>query len=132
MAQDVAFASKQQPAWDDAAVKPDDEMAQLSERLALMNEPQDWGIVNGDAARLDEFIECYESEPLSPVQRGAMAGLVLASANERLEADRAADLDAVVRLLPRLAADADWEYTYWRGLDGAAFPLADWLKRHPQ
>ena len=61
-------------------------MAQLSERLAVMNEPQDWGIVNGDAARLDEFIEFYESQPLSSVQCCAMAGLVLASANERLEA----------------------------------------------
>jgi hypothetical protein len=112
-------------------MRPESEMAQLSERLAVMNEPQDWGIVNGDAARLDEFVAFYESQPLSSVQRGAMASLVLASANERLQADLAADLDVVARLLSRLAADAEWEYDYWRGLDGAAFPLADWLRRHP-
>jgi hypothetical protein len=96
-----------------------------------MNEAQDWGIVNGDAARLDEFVEFYESQPLSPVQRGAMASLALASANERLEADLTADLDVLARVLPRIASDAVWEYDYWRGLDGATFPLADWLRRHP-
>jgi hypothetical protein len=96
-----------------------------------MNEPQDWGIVNGDAARLEEFMAFYESEPLSRVERAAMAELVLASANERLEADRSADLDAVARLLPRIAGDAVWEYDYWRGLDDAAFPVAEWLRRHP-
>jgi hypothetical protein len=112
-------------------MRPESEMAQLSERLAVMNEPQDWGIVNGDPARLDDFVEFYESQPLSSVQRAAMVGLVLASANARLQADRAADLDVVARLLPRFAADAEWEYDYWRGLDGAAFPLAEWLRCHP-
>jgi hypothetical protein len=58
-----------------------------------------------------------------------MAGLVLASANERLEADRGADLDAIARLLPRIASDAEWEYDYWRRLDGPAFPLGEWLRR---
>ena len=68
------------------------EMERLSERLGLMHEPQDWGIVNGSHERFEEFQRIYASEPLTDVERAAMAELVLSSANERLVADRHAEL----------------------------------------
>jgi hypothetical protein len=105
-----------------------EEMARLSARLGLMDEQQDWGIVNGDGRRSDEFIRVYHSEPLTAVQRVAMAQLLLASANERLAADPDADLGDFADLLPRIVADADWEYHYWRGLTGDEFPVAAWLR----
>jgi hypothetical protein len=85
------------------------------------------GITNSDAARLDEFLEHYENQPLTSTQGGAMGRLLLASANERLESEPAANLDGVARVLPRIVADAPWEHDYWRGLDGS--PLADWLRQ---
>ena len=60
-----------------------------------------------------------------------MAELVLASANERLNEDPAAELAELARLLPRIAQDADWELDYWRELDPASFRMSGWLKRHP-
>ena len=107
---------------------PRDEIARLSARLDLTNEPQDWGIVNADSERLEEFVSVYESESLTHVARGAMAALVLASSNERLEAQPHAELRRIASLLPRIAVDAAWELDYWRGLDGEDFPLARWLR----
>lgn len=118
-------------AWNYPCMTPRDEMARFSARLGLMNEPQDWGIVNADSGRLEEFVHIYESEPLTRVERSAMAALVLASANERLEDDPQADLAQVASVLPRIELDAAWELEYWRGLDGEKFPVGGWLRGRP-
>jgi len=34
-------------------------MARLSARLGLTDEERDWGVVNGDAERLVEFVHIY-------------------------------------------------------------------------
>jgi hypothetical protein len=62
----------------------DELLRELSVRLGLGYESQDWGIVNADPYRLREFISFYESEPLVPSQRFELGELILASANERL------------------------------------------------
>lgn len=74
------------------------------------------------------FTQIYEAEPLTPVERGAVAALLLASANERLITNARADLQVLAQLLPRIAADAEWELDYWRRVDTGAFPLAAWLR----
>jgi hypothetical protein len=94
------------------------DIALLSARLGLANEQQDWGIINADASRLDEFIRVYTTDPLSSYQRHAMAELVLASANQLLCADPQADLGLVATLLPKISADARPEIEYWRSLVG--------------
>jgi hypothetical protein len=106
------------------------DLALLSARLGLANEQQDWGIINADASRLDEFIRIYTTDPLSSYQRYAMAALVLASANELLCADPQADLGLVPALLPTISADAQPEIDYWRTLvSDNEFPLGTWLRQ---
>jgi hypothetical protein len=106
------------------------DIALLSARLGLANEQQDWGIINADASRLDEFIRVYTTDPLTSYQRYAMAELVLASANELLCADPQADLALVATLLPTISSDARPEIEYWRSLvDDDEVPLGAWLRQ---
>jgi hypothetical protein len=107
-----------------------EEISLLSARLGLMDESQDWGIVNGSSERFEEFMRIYRDDHLTPAQQSAMAGLVLASANERRDVDARASLEEFAELLPRITADNAWELDYWRGLDGPEVPLGDWLRRH--
>src|SRR4051812_4577041 len=93
-----------------------DDKRRLSAHLGLVDEQQDWGIINADASRLDAFIRVYTADPLTPYQRYAMAELVLATANEALCAHHAANLSAVAALLPTMAADARPQLDYWRSL----------------
>jgi hypothetical protein len=107
-----------------------EDVTRLADRLGLAEASQDWGIINADASRLDEFVRVYTTEPLTRYQRWAMAELVLASANELLCADPQADLGLVATLLPTISADARPELDYWRRLVGDdEFPLGTWLRR---
>lgn len=63
------------------------EMAVLEAKLTLIQSDQDWGIVNADGERLEQFAAFYASTPLSWVQGGAMVELLLASGDERLRDD---------------------------------------------
>src|SRR4051812_13377767 len=105
-------------------------MERLSARLGVMNEQQDWGIVNGINDRYDEFLRMYATADRNPIERSAVAELVLASANERLVQDRAAGLEGLAELLPRIAQDANWELDSRRRLDPTSFPLSRWLRGH--
>lgn len=51
-----------------APVTARQDIARLSARLGLIDEEQDWGIVNGDAERLDEFAHIYARDTLSRVR----------------------------------------------------------------
>ena len=88
------------------------------------------GIINRSSDRFDEFLRFYEADGLDTIERSAMAGLVLASANERLVEVHADSPEQLVALLPRIVRDASWELDYWRGLDPSRFPLGGWLRRH--
>jgi hypothetical protein len=108
------------------ALEPDDTMERLSARLGVMNEQQDWGIVNGSSERYDEFLRMYATADLNPIERSAVAELVLASANERLVQDRAAGLEGLAESLPRNAQHASWDLDYWlhfRAPDGFVYEL---------
>ena len=83
--------------------------------------------MNADPDRVDEFAEVYRSQGLTVSERGAMAELVLASANRRLRNDAKADLSAVRPLLPSIAAEFPWEYCFWHGRSENEYPLGAWL-----
>jgi hypothetical protein len=111
-------------------VEPNDTMRRLSDRLGVINDSQDCGIINGSAERYEEFLRFYEFGELNTIERCAMAELVLASANERLVHDPTAPLDELPALLDRVARDASWVLDYWVGVNPSSHPLAGWLRRH--
>lgn len=106
--------------------------ARLSRDLGLVDEPQDWGIINADESRLEEFVAFLDGVQLAPTQAFDLVDLILASANERLLRDPLADLEAVGDLLSRHEASASVHGDYWSGLhDAAAYPVGAWLReRH--
>ncbi len=111
--------------------KPPPELLQdLSALLGLSYEPQDWGIVNADGGRLEEFIAYFEQHNLAPTQRFDLAELVLASANERLLAGGSFDVPRLVQLCHDESIAFDLHLEYWRGLgDDQDFPLGGELRR---
>lgn len=108
-------------------------LRELSNRLNLPYEGQDWGIINADPGRLEEFIDLYETEKLEPSQRFELSELILASANERLvgganETDRG--IQRVLRLVCERWEELGAEVEYWAGLDDSEeFPLAMVLRK---
>ncbi|NVB37665.1 hypothetical protein G6O69_07460 [Pseudenhygromyxa sp. WMMC2535] len=108
----------------------DELLREMSDNLGLGHEPQDWGIINADGDRLDEFVTFFQREELLPTQRFELADLILASANERL----LEGLDVEIELLKTLAREYDRAFTphieYWSGLeDEDEFPLSRLLRR---
>ena len=112
-----------------ADLTPSERMTRLSARLGLADDSQDWGIINADPERLEEFAALFESEELSSTERYEVSDLVLASANERLLIDPSDDLAIVERLLGALEEVAELHVSYWRRLeDPEEFPLGHWLR----
>lgn len=107
-------------------------LRELSMRLGLAFESQDWGIVNADPCRLREFIGFYESEPLSVTQRFELGGLIVASANERLlagasESDE--EIQVFVGFVRQHKDELSVHLTYWSDLQiDEEFPVATVLK----
>ena len=110
----------------------DNDIRDLSDRLGLMYERQDWGICNADARRVGEFIEVCRSGGLTPPQQFAMVELVLASMNEAL-ADGGDDA-GIVRDFKTFVTlglhGLEPQIRYWASLpNGEEFPLAGLLGR---
>lgn len=89
----------------------------LSVALGVLDEPQDWGIVNADGERLDEFADYLKTHELAPTQVFDMVELLLASANERLIDDPSADLQVVRDSLRGHPTAGAVQYDYWAALD---------------
>jgi hypothetical protein len=108
-------------------------LRELSSRLGLSFETQDWGIVNANPWRLREFIYFYESEPLVPSQRFELGELILASANERLLAGTAKedeDMHMFVDFVRNHWREQEAHLTYWLGLQSdEEFPITAVLKQ---
>ncbi len=113
-------------------VDPVRDLKKLSEALGLPYEPQDWGIVNADAARTEEFIDYYEVHvELGRTQRFQLGELVLASANEAWIVGNRKSSGILKAFLERRGSDFQLHIEYWRGLDDPEeFPLSAWLKEH--
>ncbi len=106
---------------------------ELSSRLGLGFESQDWGIINADPCRLREFICFYESEPLAPTQRFELGELILASANERLLAGATKEneeMQMFVNFVRNHWKEQEANVTYWLGLQpDEELPIAAVLKQ---
>lgn len=99
----------------------------LCEALGLPYEPQDWGIVNADPARLEEFMSYLLGSTLTATQKYEMAELILSSANERLVGGGSLDFEDLIRVIRREPAAFATPLAYWRGIaDGTEFPL--WIQ----
>jgi len=108
-----------------------DQLQSLSKLLGLDYEEQDWGIINADGKRLEEFVAVYDSHTLSREMRYQMFELVVASANDALDDE----LDGVraglvIQDFVRRNGEAFPEQvSYWAGLkDSEEFPVADILR----
>lgn len=108
---------------------PDGLLRALSDRLGLDYEPQDWGLINADGNRLDEFVACFVDWGLEDTQRFELAELILASANDRLLLGLSLDLQLLIGLAEREKAAFDHHIEYWLGLFAdKEFPLSDVLR----
>ena len=106
-------------------------LRKLSLALFLTYEPQDWGIVNADGARIEEFIDYWKTHPdLPKTLKFDLGGLILASANERLRSEPAADLSGVLAFVSRYGDEFGAHIDYWRVLvDIEEFPLGAVLRQ---
>ena len=107
-------------------------LKQLSERLNLSFEYQDWGIINADSRRIREFIHCFEDNPeFTDAQKYDLFELVIASVNDALE-------EGIVWIDDwKLYKEFIWKYKdvyrsqidYWSSLpDTGEFPIAELLR----
>ncbi|MCX5685601.1 MAG: hypothetical protein NT049_18235, partial [Planctomycetota bacterium] len=107
------------------------EKIELSRRLGLDYEPQDWGIANGTPCRVAEFMEFYETETLEPGQKYDMIELIIASMNEALLAGPV-DQEVLCRFrgfCQKHLTDAPLQRDYWLRLrDLSEFPIVAILK----
>lgn len=111
---------------------PDKEIQELSDRLDLAYERQDWGICNADAGRVAEFIQVCQADRLTQAQQYAMGELVLASMNEALVngATLPQIIDRFKSFLTLNLHGLDQQIRYWASLTNAdEFPLAGLLGR---
>jgi hypothetical protein len=107
------------------------EIKQLSDRLGLAYERQDWGIINADPARVVEFIQVYDQGRHSDAERYALEELIIASMNEAMVEGVADEnvhnlFDAFLRTHTKRAIP---HIRYWGGLqDAQEFPIAATLR----
>jgi hypothetical protein len=108
---------------------PDTLLRELSDRLGLNYEPQDWGIVNADGARLNEFIDFFVQSRLEPTQMFELADLILASANDCMIRGLELNLPILLGLAERHQSTFDPHIEYWSGLSSdEEFPLSRALR----
>ncbi len=103
------------------------EIQTLSQTLKLADGPQDWGIMNSDPSRIEEFIRFRETAPLTSAQQFAMGELVFASMNDALIEGIA--VDDLERFLGLELHGLLWHVRYWSSLGGEEFPIAALLRR---
>lgn len=107
-------------------------LRRMSDELGLVYESQDWGIINADRHRLQEFIQYFDAQQrLVSTQRFELGELILASANEVLVAGEEALPGDFLEFLGRAREHFDVHVEYWAGLDDdEEFPLGHWLRKN--
>jgi len=96
----------------------------------VSDEPQDWGIVNADGERLEEFAAYLRGHQLTPTQLFDLVDLLFASANERLVRNPSADVSVLGEVLRSQPTAAAVHCGYWTALDDLLdFPLGAWLRQ---
>jgi hypothetical protein len=107
------------------------EIRMLTRALGLKDERQDWGIINSDPTRVEEFIRFRETSDLTPAQQYAVGELVFASMNDALEEEVADDklIDLFERFLSSGLQGMPAHVRYWSSLDEEEFPIVTLLHR---
>jgi hypothetical protein len=109
-----------------------DQLRNLSNFLKLHYEEQDWGIINADGNRLEEFVAVYGSRPLSVEMRYQIFELILASANDALEKKQqdSKAIEVFQDFLRSHGKDFPEQVSYWAGLKNSdQFPLGEVLRK---
>lgn len=101
----------------------------LSDDLGLVYEAQDWGIINADPLRLQEFIHYLESQPnLLPNQVFHLGELILSSANEVL-VNGGSLPEEFLAFLERFRTHIEAHLEYWTSVaNEVELPLGSWLR----
>ena len=110
---------------------PKDLLRTMSEQLGLGYQPQDWGIINADGDRIDDFVAFFETRELRDCQRFQLAELILASCNERLVDSGVLDEARLLSIFRANMGAVAFHIEYWRGMtDAVEFPLGAMLRTH--
>ena len=108
-------------------------LKQLSNSLNLNYESQDWGIINADPNRIEEFISYYEeNNTLHTTQKFELQELILASFNDALD-ERILSLRVekfFQDFIIKNREEMEFQLKYWSSLNNSKeFPLADYLAK---
>lgn len=106
---------------------PDELVIELCDALALKYEAQDWGIVNADATRVEEFVRYYETTRLEETQAYEVFELILASLNAALDEDLEIDRSAWI-FVEKLGRVFPAQIDYWSSLSESEFPIGKHLR----
>jgi hypothetical protein len=107
---------------------PDEFVKELCRVLNLRYEAQDWGIVNADATRAEEFIRYYEGTRLEKTQAYEVFELILASLNAALEEELEVG-HIIQEFVAKHRNDFPAQVDYWSSLTGAEFPIGESLRQ---
>ena len=102
----------------------------VSKQLNLSYETQDWGIINADALRINEFINFYHSNPaVAPFMKSDFLELIIASYNKAiLDGIDNQPLQKVVLDFVQEIKDCPWILKYWKSIaDDNEFPVGNIL-----
>jgi hypothetical protein len=112
---------------------PEELLKQLSKSLNLEFFPQDWGIINADPKRVEEFINYYKNnQSLYSNQKFVIQELIIASFNEAMDEGIVSEAmeTKFVNFLISNKQDLEFHLKYWSSLeDSEEFPISDFLKK---
>ena len=116
--------------YDRCIMRNEDDISCLSRELNLTDVPQDWGIINADAARVNDFIWHGLNKPLSIAQAYVMGELVMASVNEAMSESKFDDgtQKAFHLFLQSNLVGLQHHISYWSKLENDEYPLASYLR----
>jgi len=109
-----------------------EQLRQLSIELNLSFEPQDWGIINASAERVEEFMNYLdEKETLQNKIKYHVFELIVASFNEYLLEETCTEKlkTHFIELLARNAENETLQpiINYWKHLNGTDYPVSRFL-----
>ena len=109
------------------------ELETLSQTLGLINEPQDWGIVNSDPNRAEEFMLYAHRSPITFAQQYAIVELVLSSVNDAMtEGLFSPEMQcSFEKFLDSDLHGLGIQINYWKNLNSEdEYPVSKFLKSH--
>lgn len=101
------------------------QLEELEAALGLNWEDRDWGIVNADATRVEEFASFFEknyNEHWSPGTVAEFVDLVLESASEAIRRDSQFPVTCIDNFIALAAPLAPNQFAYWTSHDWAITP----------